>query len=150
MLKAYTPATYRTVTEYELVFDDGRNNGFGFPCDRDGKLLESEDKNRELHENLKFCLAHPEKFDRFNEVVEYRRRIREDARGDLLMRRRSGAVGPILRDLPVPELRTMVQLVRAGASSAGLLGRRPVRRRILRGVVILYVSPEDLQEVSWQ
>ena len=77
MLKAYTPATYRTVTEYELVFDDGRNNGFGFPCDRDGKLLESEDKNRELHENLKFCLAHPEKFDRFNEVVEYRRRIRE-------------------------------------------------------------------------
>ena len=81
MLKAYTPATYRTVTEYELVFDDGRNNGFGFPCDRDGNLLESEDKNQELHENLKFCLAHPEKFDRFNEVVEYRRRIREGARG---------------------------------------------------------------------
>ena len=81
MLKAYTPATYRTVIEYELAFDDGLNNGFGFPCDRDGKLLESEDQNPEAHENLKFCLAHPEKFDRFNEVVEYRRRIREDARG---------------------------------------------------------------------
>ena len=36
MLKAYTPATYRTVTEYELVIDDGRNNGFGFPGERAG------------------------------------------------------------------------------------------------------------------
>lgn len=81
MLKAYTPATYRTVTEYELAFDDGHNNGFAFPCDRDGRLLESEDQNPAAHESLKFCLAHPEKFERFNEIAVTRRMVRENAKG---------------------------------------------------------------------
>ena len=32
MLKNYIPSKYKTITTYELVFDDGHNNGFGFPC----------------------------------------------------------------------------------------------------------------------
>lgn len=79
MLKNYTPAEYRTVTEYELVFDDGRNDGFGFPCDKEGRLLQSVEEA--AYENLAFCLAHPEKFERFNKVVEQRWRARENAHG---------------------------------------------------------------------
>lgn len=81
MLKNYTPAEYRTVTEYELVFDDGRNNGFGFPCDREGRLLQSAEENPAAHENLMFCLAHPEKFERFNKVVKQKWQARENAHG---------------------------------------------------------------------
>ncbi len=33
MIKDYTPARYVTITDHELVFDDGHNNGYGFPCD---------------------------------------------------------------------------------------------------------------------
>lgn len=30
MLKSYTPSEYRVETAYELTFDDGCGNGFGF------------------------------------------------------------------------------------------------------------------------
>ena len=39
MLKNYTRSERKTSIEYELVFDDGANNGYGFPCDKDGNLL---------------------------------------------------------------------------------------------------------------
>lgn len=58
-----------TIVQYELAFDDGRGNGFGFPCDENGNLLEG------MHEaaikNYKYCLENPGKFNRFNEVVKY-------------------------------------------------------------------------------
>lgn len=81
MLKNYTPAEYRTVVEFELAFDDGRGNGFGFPCDKDGKLLETEEQNPAAHANLRFCMEHPERFERFNRVVRYERRVRDNATG---------------------------------------------------------------------
>lgn len=81
MMKNYEPAAYRTVVDYELVFDDGRNNGFGFPCNRDGKLLESEEQNPAAHENYRNCLKHPGRFARFNKVVRYERSVRDNARG---------------------------------------------------------------------
>lgn len=81
MLRNYTPAEYRTAVDYELVFDDGHNNGFGFPCDRDGKLLESMEQNPAAHENYQFCLNHPERFERFNQVVKHERRVRDNAHG---------------------------------------------------------------------
>lgn len=81
MLKNYTQAEWKTLVEYELVFDDGSNNGFGFPCDRDGKLIESEEQNPVAHENYRRCMKHPEQFDRFNEVVRRERRYREPGHG---------------------------------------------------------------------
>ena len=32
MIKNYVPSEYKEVIIYELVFDDGCNNGFAFPC----------------------------------------------------------------------------------------------------------------------
>lgn len=79
MLKNYIPANYHTVTEYELVFDDGRYNGYGFPCDANGKLL--DEINEAAVENYKYCLAHPEKFVRFNKVIEQEYRVKDNAHG---------------------------------------------------------------------
>lgn len=80
-LKNYVPAKRRTAIEYELVFDDGCNNGFGFPCDKEGKLLDSEEKNPVAHKNYRNCLEHPERFERFNRVIRYERRVVDNAHG---------------------------------------------------------------------
>ena len=74
MLKNYIPSKYRTITTYELVFDDGYNNGFGFPCNANGKLLYSEEENPAAFD-------HPEKFVRFNKIIEYKHSIRDNAHG---------------------------------------------------------------------
>lgn len=81
MLSDYTPSEYKEITEYELMFDDGCGNGYGFPCDVNGKLLYSEKERPEAYENLRWCLEHPEGFVRFNEVVEYRHTVRDNAHG---------------------------------------------------------------------
>ena len=78
MLKNYKPATYKTVVEHQLVFLDSENGGYAFPCDANGNLLE---ESPELQKSLNFCLGHPEKFDRFNELVTYRRSVKENDRG---------------------------------------------------------------------
>lgn len=82
MLKKYTPRKYETITEYELAFDDGHHNGFGFPCDAQGNV--PEDINQSMKENLKYCIAHPEKFVRYNTVVEFNRRYVEPAHGECI------------------------------------------------------------------
>ena len=78
MLKEYVPAEWKTITEYEIAFDDGANNGFAFPCDADGNLLP-------MHEcamkNYKNCMAHPEKFERWNKKIRLHRRYKENAHG---------------------------------------------------------------------
>lgn len=81
MLKNYVPSKWYTITEYQLVFDDRRHNGFGFPCDANGKLLQSEEENPESYKNLRWCLEHPNKFERFNEAVKYTRNVKDDAHG---------------------------------------------------------------------
>ena len=81
MLKNYIPASHHTVTEYELVFDDGVFNGYGFPCDANGKLLQSEKENPIAHENMRRCLEHPERFVRFNKILKHERRVRDNAHG---------------------------------------------------------------------
>ena len=81
MLKNYIPASHHTVTEYELVFDDGVFNGYGFPCDANGKLLQSEEENPVAHENMRRCLEHPERFVRFNKILKHERRARDNAHG---------------------------------------------------------------------
>lgn len=81
MLKNYRQGEWKTVIEYGLVFDDGSNNGFCFPCDREGKLLESKDQNPVAYENHQSCMKHPELFARFNEIVRYAQERYEPGRG---------------------------------------------------------------------
>lgn len=81
MLKNYVPTQYRTVVDYELVFDDGYNDGFGFPCDAHGELLETEEQNPAAYKNYRYCLQHPERFQRFNMIVERKYRVQYNAHG---------------------------------------------------------------------
>lgn len=79
MLHNIQPRERKTVVEYQIAFDDGYHNGFGFPCDAEGNLLP------DLHEcavkNYKECMEHPEKFARWNEVITMRRSFTENAHG---------------------------------------------------------------------
>lgn len=79
MLKDITRPKRKVFVEYELVFDDGANNGFGFPCDAAGNPLPG--LMPEAIENLEWAKRHPEKFVRFNEVVEFRRFRTEPGHG---------------------------------------------------------------------
>ncbi len=79
MLKDFVRAEYRNVVEYELCFDDGENNGFGFPCDANGNVFPLE--HEAARNNLEWCMEHPEKFKRYNAVVRYSRRVKEPAHG---------------------------------------------------------------------
>ena len=79
MIKNYVPSQYHTEERYELVFDDGRNNGFGFPCDKEGNLLPND--NPCAIDNYHYCLENSDIFERFNEVVTYRYRVKENAHG---------------------------------------------------------------------
>lgn len=79
MIKNYKPATYEIITEYNLVFDDGHYNGFNFPCDKDGNLLQGVPQVaiRNYHK----CLETPDRFVRFNKVIKTERRVRNNAQG---------------------------------------------------------------------
>ncbi len=79
MLTKIVPAEWKTITEYEICFDDGANNGFGFPCDKDGNLLHCVPDCAK--ENFAWCKEHPEKFTRFNKIVRFDRKYREPAHG---------------------------------------------------------------------
>lgn len=81
MIENYTPAEYRVETTYELTFDDGCGNGFGFPCDKDGNILEGEEQNPAAYENYYYCMEHPERFVRINKVVPQKFRVRNNAHG---------------------------------------------------------------------
>lgn len=78
MLKNMIPRKRKTIIRFELVFDDGHNSGFGFPCDEDGNL---ENLHECAKKNLEWCKAHPEEFVRYNEVVAFRQSYTEPARG---------------------------------------------------------------------
>ena len=75
MLKQFTRGEWKVEVTFELAFDDGCNNGFGFPCDFNGKPLPGLTKAAE--ENLAWCKEHPEKFERAGEIITLKRRVRE-------------------------------------------------------------------------
>jgi len=79
MIKNYKPATYETIKEYYLVFDDGHHNGFAFPCDKNGTLLRNVPD--EAIKNYQNCLKTPEKFIRFNKIIIEEYRYRNNASG---------------------------------------------------------------------
>jgi hypothetical protein len=81
MIKDFQRGEYVTNISYELAFDDGHNNGFGFPCDKDGNFIITENTNPAAIENYHWCLEHPEKFVRWNKVVEWKHSYRENNSG---------------------------------------------------------------------
>lgn len=68
---------------FELVFDDGHGNGYGFPCDEDGNVGEL---NEAAYENYMWCLIKAredaEYFARSGEVIRRRHRWREPNSGE--------------------------------------------------------------------
>ena len=78
MLKNMTARERKTLISFSLVFDDGHNNGFGFPCDKEGNV---KNIHPEAAENLAWCKEHPEVFVRFNEVITIRQTYTEPAHG---------------------------------------------------------------------
>lgn len=79
MINNYTPAQRRTITEYNLVFDDGCHNGYAFPCDENGKVY--DDISPAALENYKWCLENPDRFERFNKVIANSWTVRDHAHG---------------------------------------------------------------------
>lgn len=77
MMKDYKPAGWEEKIEKELVFDDGHDNGYVFHIEDDGELV-LNDYNRPSYE---YCLAHPEKFARYNQIVKRKRIYKEYASG---------------------------------------------------------------------
>lgn len=78
MIKNYVRRHPEEIISYDLVFDDGHNNGFAFPCSENGTLLEM---SQAAKDNYEFCMANPEKFVRFNKVIKTRHRYMADASG---------------------------------------------------------------------
>lgn len=78
MIANYVPRERKVITRYTLVFDDGTNNGFSFPCDEHGKPI---DLTPAAQANLSRCLEHPEHFARFNQVIAQKQYFTEPARG---------------------------------------------------------------------
>lgn len=79
MITNYIPSQSVTETKYEIVFDDGAHNGYGFPCDKDGNL--SDDLSPEAKKNYEYCMEHPEIFGRYNKMISYTRSYRDPAQG---------------------------------------------------------------------
>ena len=68
MLMDYVPSEPREEIWYEVVYDDGENNGYGFPCDESGNLFPMSDA---ANDSLRYCKSHPAEFSRNGEVVQY-------------------------------------------------------------------------------
>ena len=79
MIQNYNPSHIEEYETYEVVFDDGHNNGYGFPCDVHGNIL--PDLNECAKENYAYCMSHLDEYVRANEVITRHRRVREPATG---------------------------------------------------------------------
>ena len=79
MLRNMTERRRVKVVDYCIEFlHPGGNDGYSFPCDERGNLLPMEDCAKA---NYDYCMAHPEEFETWNEVVSYVRRYTENATG---------------------------------------------------------------------
>ena len=70
MLKDIVESRWEDSVEYELIFYRDGTGGYGFPCDREGNVFPLE--HEAARENLKYCLEHPDEFERWNEVETIR------------------------------------------------------------------------------
>jgi len=80
MMKDFVRSTRVKEEFFDLVFDDGRNNGYAFPCNADGVVDLSNMADCAV-DNLEFCKSNPDKFERFCEVVKSTRWYTEPAEG---------------------------------------------------------------------
>ena len=55
------------IADYYIIFDDGRGNGFRFPCDEHGNLLDMPERMIETYYE---CLSHPKRFRRQNKLIK--------------------------------------------------------------------------------
>lgn len=78
MLKDLIPSRVEISIEYALVFDDGHNNGYAFPCDEHGNLQPLSDAGLQ---SLAFCRNNSNDFQRSGEVVVSRIKNRIPAHG---------------------------------------------------------------------
>ena len=79
MIKNFKQGEWQEQIWYELTFDDGRGNGFVFPCDENGAI--PEDLNEAAKRNCAWCIEHPERFERFNKVIKRTSHYRENNSG---------------------------------------------------------------------
>lgn len=79
MIQNYKPSHIEEYVDYDVVFDDGRGNGYWFPCDEHGNLLSNVYDCAKT--NYAYCMAHQDEFVRANQVITHRRRVREPATG---------------------------------------------------------------------
>lgn len=78
MLKNITERQRKTTTEYSVEFLRDDTSGFSFPCDAHGNLLPMSDCARANYED---CMAHPEKWEKWNAVTKYTFKYTEPAHG---------------------------------------------------------------------
>lgn len=79
MMKDFKNGEEVTKVEYELMFDDGNYNGYGFPCDKDGNIFPLD--NEYAKANYEYCLTHKDEFVRAGKVVKHEYTYREDNSG---------------------------------------------------------------------
>lgn len=79
MIENFKSGEYVTRISYELVYDDGCYNGFGFPCDEKGNLLPNIPEAART--NWKRCVVHPERFFRYGRVIRHEHHWREPNTG---------------------------------------------------------------------
>lgn len=79
-MKDFKPGEWVELISYELAFDDGIGNGFGFPCDKEGNFVNAYG-NPAAEKNYNWCMAHPEEFFRWNKVIERKHCYRENNSG---------------------------------------------------------------------
>lgn len=79
MIANYTEPQWKEEVTFELAYDDGHGNGFGFPCDEHGNL--PPDLNPDAAANLAWCREHPERFARSGKVLRRVYSYREPAHG---------------------------------------------------------------------
>jgi len=79
MIQNYQPAKEEKNVCFYIVFDDGRGNGFCFPCDEHGELLPNV--SPEARKNLEWCRQNSEKYKRAGEITREVYRSLVPARG---------------------------------------------------------------------
>lgn len=79
MIKDFKNGEEVTKVKYELMFDDGNYNGYGFPCDKDGNIFPLD--NEYAKANYEYCLTHKDKFVRAGKVEKTEYTYRESNSG---------------------------------------------------------------------
>ena len=80
MIQNYVPSEWKTDTYYRAEFFVDRSGGLSFPCDENGKILDS--LNPYAKKNYEDAMQHPEKYPYcFNAVTKYEQDYKEPAHG---------------------------------------------------------------------